>query len=212
MAWDRTQYLKKRLEYEIVDGKYADRPIITRDSPIDGGVYLGAHQREAIVVDSTKSPQLLLCFEEALQRTVDPMDGLVDRSIILPTVKDFVREKLQYDKGAVTEIMGRYDVENDGKISLDLYLAEGVGVCRHQAVFGGFLLERFGKEGYIRGKVSVDRNTMYRGGHAWVRYTASDSIIMVVDPAQDFMGQLKESMKKAKWYYFRDEDEHLLVS
>jgi len=47
---DRTIIMSRRLGLE--DSMYFGRLVIHRDSPIDGGVYLGKYQREAIVVDS----------------------------------------------------------------------------------------------------------------------------------------------------------------
>src|SRR5262245_22670204 len=69
MKWDRTARAVARLTsrgHIIESGAtklYHNRTIIGRDSPIDGGIYIGAYQREAIVVDFFSSPMLKSIFE-----------------------------------------------------------------------------------------------------------------------------------------------------
>ena len=48
----------------------------------------------------------------------------------------------------------------NGLINLSYFINAKKGVCRHQALLVGYLLERLKGEGYIDGKVSIDRNSV----------------------------------------------------
>jgi hypothetical protein len=59
-VWNNTLVMDQRLQTEGKlstkgENYFEGRRIIHRNSPINGGVYLGAGQREAIVVDSKSS-------------------------------------------------------------------------------------------------------------------------------------------------------------
>ena len=70
---DRTEQMILRIKadpsFSLPDetapyGRYKGRPIIGHDSPINGGVYVGQHHREAIVVDDKKFPTLNQVYKE----------------------------------------------------------------------------------------------------------------------------------------------------
>ncbi len=193
--------------------KHRGRPIIARNMPIDGGVYLtvtgGVNTTphgEAIVVDSEKQPELKAAYAQ-LQRILK-RQKLFSRftgkgGSTIQTVYDYVRKRLPYDLPLVKKVeaaVGRSD-----KVALAAYLNYGGGVCRHQALFAGFLLERLIKEDQFRGSISVDRSFVPRkGGHAWTRYTSPSGQVIIIDPAQNFVGTLKEAMEqKKRWPYAR---------
>ena len=73
--WGKTKAAVERLLQEgkiyVVNGEffYEGRPIIHRDSGIDGGVYLGESEREAIVVDIENSPLLQRIYEKAKDKS-----------------------------------------------------------------------------------------------------------------------------------------------
>jgi hypothetical protein len=209
--WDKTIKMKSRLSLE---GKldrinnedyYQNRHIIHRDSKIDGGVYLGQNQREAIVVDSKKYPALRKLYEKAKNKAM--RNGVIEKDKILQAVYETVAEAMpKQDDSAVEEIIHRYGVEKDGKISLDVFLLEDVGVCRHDALACAALLELFKEDGIIRGKPSVDRNSTSLGGHAWCRYTNSAGEVFILDVAQGYLGKLEKAQDKNRWVYQRPED------
>lgn len=205
MSWNRTQFVERRLEDQIKDGKYAGRPIIRMDSRIDGGVYLGAVAREAIVVDSEKDEILMEVYHAAIRRCSD--DEGVDRSLVIRTVYDSVLDNMKYNNAAVQEMTAKYELDNDGRVALGMFIREGIGVCRHMGLLAGFLLEKFIDDEYIRGKVSVDRRSLYMGGHGWCRYVNSKGTTLIIDPAQKFMGTLEQAMEKyCRFYYAREEE------
>lgn len=201
----RTILACNRLEDRIRDGLYKGRSLIRQDSVIDGGIYLGAYEREAIVVDSVKYPLLVKVYQEAKQRTRND-SGVVCNNLILWMVYSLVQEKLPFNEPKVEEIVRQYHVNGDGKISLSFFIDKKAGVCRHQALLAAFLLERFKGEGHLHGRVSVDRDSTSSGAHAWCRYTTSYGRVFILDPAKKFMGDLSEAAPKKSLFYFRDSD------
>ena len=207
-------------------GKYRGRPIIAsayRDGieevPINGGVYLGGGQREAIVVDESieKESLLIETYKQLIQRRGRKVDEGIDfKKGILGEVFELVKETLPYDLDGVLEIVREKGVENDGKISLSVFIQAKKGVCRHQALLVGYLLERLQRDGLVTGKVSVDRNYIPGvGGHAWVRYISGSGDVYIIDPAQDYFGKLDEvpagDERRYIWDYRRAEEKKVNI-
>ncbi|MBU0457064.1 MAG: hypothetical protein KKD75_02880, partial [Nanoarchaeota archaeon] len=229
MEWNRTKLIENRLESILKNGLYQGRHLIRRDSPIDGGVYLGGGRREAIVVNSQNSSLIEYVYAKA-KKMVDsakksPLEDPLKEDpakenpleenlsakenpekFILMTTYNIVRDYLTYSEKEVDKIILKHNAYEDKKISLGVFIGEGYGVCRHQALLAGFLLERFIKEGYLQGKVSIDRNSLL-SAHAWCRYTSEDGKVTIIDPAQGFFGSLEKSLEKLSWEYHRKEDE-----
>jgi len=197
--------MARRLGISDVDKElYQGRRIIHRDSLIDGGVYLGEGQREAIVVDS-RDPRLRELYQLAKDRAT--INGIFIKDKLLRTVYDAVAEKMpKQNNDAVRKLVLREGLENGSKVSLGVFLKEGVGVCRHDALACAVLLELFKKEGVIQGKASADRNSMVFGGHAWCRYTNSAEEKWILDVRQGYIGRLEEAILENKWAYQRPED------
>lgn len=188
------------LESELYQG----RPIIHRDSPIDGGVYLGEGQREAIVVDSMDL-RIKQLYDLAKSRVT--INGVMMKDKVLRVVYNSVAEAMpRQDSNAVRELVNSQGVENDGKISLGVFLEEGVGVCIHDALACAVLLELFKKDGVIQGKASVDRNSIFFSGHAWCRYTNSGDEIFILDVRQKYIGRLEGALAGDRWAYQRQDD------
>lgn len=201
--WDRTKMAYERLEDKLdADGKYQGRHIIGRDTPIDGGVSLGGSSREAIVVDSKQYPKIRELYQ--LAKTKASENGRVNRSKVLRAVYDTVTEALPtQDNGEVENLVKKLDVRDDKKISLDVFIERGVGVCMHSALTAGVLLELFKNDGYIGGNISVDRNNTSLGAHAWARYTTSDGTAMILDVTQKYFGTLDNAASQGRWPYER---------
>lgn len=185
---------------------FQGRPIIGRDKTINGGVYLGAGAREAIVVDDSKDQSLNRVYQ-ALVRKIELRKSRREpyKSHILIDTWKLVTRVMPFDSDHVNKI-GQKLPEPDTKILLGNYM--GGGVCRHQALLTGYLLERLSKEGYLRGRVSVDRNYVEgKGGHAWTRYENSIGDIYILDSAQKYIGKLNDmSDSQDRWFYEREED------
>jgi len=187
---------------------FQGRRVVGRDTPVIGGVSLGAGGREAITVDIdprrgyTKLREL---YGQA--KLAASVGGVVQRNRVLPAVYETVNLafKTKSEK-AVNALLAKYEVGPDQKIALDVFIAEGVGVCRHAALACAAILEMFKQDGHIRGEISVDRNGTDAGAHAWCRYASHSGEVVILDVMQGYFGTLKESIQKAYWDYFRPED------
>jgi hypothetical protein len=194
-------------------GIYKGRHVIGRDERINGGVYLGSGKREEIVVDDTKS-EVKKAYEDLYEQLWEKVRNRQkeqeelgqDNNIkngILSDVFALVMEKMQYDSDFADKAGDEFE---DQKINLSYFINAKKGVCRHQALLVGYLLERLTAEGYIDGKVSIDRNSVAGvGAHAWVRYTSGTTgDIFIIDPAQKFIGRLEDA--PGNWPYRRPEE------
>ncbi|MFH1065535.1 MAG: hypothetical protein V1734_03455 [Nanoarchaeota archaeon] len=202
--WDRTMFSEKRLEDVLEGESYLGRKIIHRDSPIDKGVYLGAGEREAIVVDSEKYPAIRKLYEKAKEKAlIGIASENVVKGLILNAVYSTVKESMNYDNEAVDRLVDICNSGTDGKIALDIFIKNKVGVCRHMALACGALLELFKKDGFVSGNVSIDRNTD-GSGHAWCRYTNSGGEVYILDVAQSYIGRME---KAENWDYRRPDEQ-----
>lgn len=185
-------------------GYYYNYPIIgSKSTSVAGGVYVGAGPREAIVVDHKSN---------AVAKVVD---GLVDdmksdhehgatktTRVILHEVKKAVRDSMQFDERLVNDIVKRH--ESDIPVGLSTFIDRKTGVCRHMGLLATLMLERLDEENILPGASSIHRNTTPEGAHAWAEYQAtSSSPIIVVDPAQNFVGTHKEAKEQGRWPYYR---------
>jgi hypothetical protein len=211
--WNKTIIAEKRVEnsafYEergfIKKEKFFQgRPIIGRDRKINGGVYLGAGEREAIVVDDQKDLKLNRVYQELINRRLQAQQkGIPFKQGIIEEIWQLVGEVMPFDEENVLDIEKRLP-EPDSKIYLSAFF--GGGVCRHQALLTAYLLERLANDGIVRGQASVDRNYVEgRGGHAWARYTNSAGDVFILDSALNYIGRLDE-IGEYRWFYERPED------
>lgn len=202
-------------------GSYMGRHIIGRDSRILGGVSFTAGHPEIIVVSETDAglPRAYTRLERMLaERSVTTAEE------VLRAVYELVRELLPYDRARVKALIARYRPNGRGEVKLPLaiYLRERAGVCRHQALLAGYLIEKLIEDGCIRGTVSTDRNRKrdpfdeWREyarhgyvGHQWCRYTSPDGTVYILDAAQDYCGRLADVPRRRDGFwrdYFRPED------
>ncbi len=213
--WDDTIAMEARLERE---GKIFYRdcqphfrayqhgicwqlPIIHQDSGIISHVSIGAAQREAIFV-SPYSNELYKLKQEAKNRVMSK--GIISEDRILESIYDTVYSNLPSDKLGVKGIVKNNNAKYDGLISLDKFIRENAGVCRHQSLACGALIELFENckwqnqtKSALMGKASIDRNTKERNGvtlgrHCWVRYTKENGTIIIFDVASRFFGILND--------------------
>lgn len=219
-------YTEKAFKYQVV-GERQDREraagrkvreTIGKDTQIDQGVYEGTYGGEKIVVDLENSPFIRAALE-TIKRTITNTEGRPDKDLAMDAVFQYVKENMAYDQDKVDEI---FRVDGDGKdgkkISLDVFVENKAGVCRHQALFAGALLESLKNEGILTGQVSVDRNEMKinekdKDGHAWTRYTTSRGEVYILDIAQlngvvklDDLMRARMNGNKRVWDYGRPED------
>jgi len=168
---------------------------------------------EALVVDDKKFLQLKVEYQNVLgmAKEYSRENKLHMNQVAMGTIFNYVSRRMPYDMAIADEQLKR--VGHGGKISLTAYIDRGGGVCRHQALFGGYLIEKMIDDGYLRGKVSVDRSySKEEGGHAWIRYTNSVGKVFILDIAQGVMGALEKVNTNSYWDYRRPEERGGLAS
>lgn len=203
--WDHTHKATQRLEGRIgPDGDFKGRFIIRRDSPIDGGVYVGKGVREALVVDSEKDPEIRSLYEKLKSGSTDK--GVIDKGTFLVDAYDAICELFDWDKDSVKALIAEMGLRDDKKVYLGHFIKRGIGICRHAALTMGVMLELFKKEGHISGDISLDRNQTEEGGHAWIRYTDSKGSVVIFDPALEYIGPLEGALKAVEFDYRRPTD------
>jgi len=211
--WDKTLMAEERIKNfpsynkersETGEKTYQGRPIIGRDRKINGGVYLGGGEREAIVVDDKKDLALDKIYQELInRRRMAQAKGIPFKQGILEEVWRLVSQLMPVSVEKVEGVRRKLP-RPDTKIYLSAFI--GGGVCRHQALLTAYLLERLVKEGVLSGRVSIDRNAVKDlGGHAWVRYTNSAGDIFILDSTHNYLGRL-DKVDRNRWFYERPED------
>jgi len=205
--WNYTSTLRKQ-----TGDKYNGRALIGRDTPIDGGVYYGVYSDggEALVVDTQKYPDMYDSWSDMVRERAS-VDGKLIRNLILNAVYETVLEQMPYSQKGVDDLLASIpDYKSGDKVALDSFMEHHVGVCRHQALAAGVLIEKLVKDGTLGGHVSVDRSQQSpKGdpeGHAWVRYTNSGGHIYIIDVANKIAAPLHEANDKGVWNYMRPED------
>ena len=194
-------------------GYYMNHQILGRASKsVDGGVYLGGSAREAIVVDG-KSVTLKQVYESVaseLRQSFEIKETLPMRAILLKVLHK-VQEVMPYDDRKTEDISRQH--HGDKLVGLSTYVKERAGVCRHQGLLAAYIVENLIKEGQMFGAVGVERNTVedMGGTHAWAVYkTMSNGAeeVIVIDPAQSFVGTKAQAQREGRWEYRLTTDEY----
>ena len=231
--WQYTEDLGGAIKYNPLfeepaikspEGLYNGRSIIARDTPINGGIYLHIPKDEGIIVDDIIYPkELNNAYQEAekwfyknpVSRFLRQQRGSsVFELIYKVTHHQFGGDKPLIDinfevEQIIDETLAAKKTKSIfeyNEIPLNLFMQRKAGVCRHQALLSAYIIERLINEERMAGKVSIDRNFIpQKGGHAWVRYEDPTKEIIIIDPAQHFVGNIKNAPKDG-WNYKRPED------
>jgi hypothetical protein len=205
--WGRTMMAKERINPIASQSvnMFGNRFIIERDSRIENGVYIGGASREAIVVD-WKKPKLNELYDNIFKALGS--DKRYHKTLLLASVFETVKKAFpNLSVSETDQLLQRYEVKPNRKVYIDVFIANGTGVCGHVALCCAALIERLTDEGHLSGKVSVDRNSISsKGAHAWCRYTNGAGEVIILDVMQNYLGKLSSSAAKASWDYFRPED------
>lgn len=205
--------LQKSSDADAPFGWYHGWRIIGALTRIDGGIYLGRRPREAIVVDMRRPGsalrQLYSKWLESL-RNGHGDDGVRSdlRVHLAVRVAELVAAYMPYDEQVVRRLDARGLLQPDQPIDLDVFLRERGGVCRHQVCMVGALLERLVDEGWLQGRVSLERKHVPGWfSHAWVRFDDGEGREWILDPAQQRYGHLSGFEAEAQVLY-ADEPAH----
>lgn len=207
-------------------GTYLGRPVIgSRMSNIIGGIYLGAHAREAIVVDDageSEGDKNLLNFyqKEFLPKLQKDLHLYCDITqgananvwVILACIYHAVSKAIPYSSKKTEELLAKHFPAGykDEKIHISGFIKNKTGICRHQALLVGYLIEKLLIETFphirLDGYFSIERNKFIDGAHAWTRFTDAKGEVWIIDVAQKQLGRLKDLKNQAGWIYERRED------
>ena len=205
--WARTIQAEQRLKNADLQG----HAVIGHDRRISGGVYAGANEgREIISVESPwqKNGHLEIMYSKALSSAT--VNGVVKRGFLLKAVYNIVSANFfpyKRNSSAVRQVMKENNIEPEQIISIEKFLSAKAGVCRHMAIACAALVERACDDGYLRGKVSIDRNTRTdHAAHAWCRYTSKSGIVFILDVMHGVSKSLLETKNTTMWNYFRPDD------
>ncbi len=211
--WNRSDLAKERLWgkglLKMHDGKYfyAGRPLIHHDSPIDGGVYVGGAEREAVVVDFDQSSALKFIYRGVLSRCIDG-EGAFHKSSALGAVYNAVESVFPpRTKEDVEKLIQKLGVGTDGKVSLDVFLQHRTGWCTHRALTAAALLERLVNGGYLSGTARVCRAETPEAPHAWCEYTNSHNQVFLIDHLLGGPKRLTTVIAEGKTWYARPEND-----
>jgi hypothetical protein len=202
-------------------GQFGERPLLGRDAPYNQSVnprfqaitsvpFLG------IVIDDVKYPKLGRIYSEVyqskLQRVASKYAGVEREQELMKTVFEHVYGEMRYERECDNIVMRElgiaginYGPGNMPKVDILEYISRKIGVCEHQAMYAGYLVEKLQREGVLgpNVRISHERNHIRAGGHSWARVTLSDGTVWVIDPAQKYVGPMQGAHN---WVYARPED------
>lgn len=196
-------------------GRFHGIPIIGMGTRIIGGVYMGHLPREAIyVILDAKHTEVQRLYEKFVSarrgwtywtwRVLGQRERALNdfKHNLLMDLMRFVQQELPYNEAMVNRIARELRLNHDRFVPLDVYIRRRAGVCRQQMCLVGALLELLKQDGYVDGTPRINRR--YIPGllaHAWVKYTASDSVEWIVDPAQNVCLPLAQLDEARRWFY-----------
>ena len=201
------------------EDKFAGRSRISRDTTdpegmVDTRGWLAGS--EAIVVDST-SPEGAQLYAKLLEACTEKLGVAFSQKDILQAIYDTVSESLDYDADFTKQTIAGLNADHR-KVNLSYYLQNGKGVCRHMALgcqwLGARMAEKYPElfEG-ASFTTPVSRRTNNEAAHEWARFTDKRGEVYILDPAQKFMGTLKDAVLQtskdpaSRWEYCKDAEE-----
>lgn len=139
-------------------GRFQGRHIIGECTAIEGGVYIGQKEQEAVVVDESygKLQELYTEVTIRIARSMKDRQELSPREIV-ELVVDFVKETIPYSVTDVQSIFDRDQVLPDQKVALDYFVRERAGLARHQLLLAAYLLEKLKFRKLLAGFLCLER-------------------------------------------------------
>jgi hypothetical protein len=135
-------------------GVFYQRPVIGECSVINGGIYLSAYPREAVVVDERY--ELLNKVYARLTMTLASVEKKLSEHQIVTGTLNFVLQVLPFSEERVRNISLANKIRVDQRTALDFFLINKCGVARHQVLLAGYLLEKLKARKILKGCVYID--------------------------------------------------------
>lgn len=198
-----TKHLNEELE--IVEGMYKGHHVITRESQtVRLGVFGSRKPHSELILVDNDDPAV----DEVVAQYISELDrARVDEKNILKIASETTNRTLRYDLDETERLSAQHYMSGE-LVGLSEYIKHGVGVCRHQALLDALLIERAVEEGFIDGKVRVERNIdrMHNSGHAWAVFSPRESAEdIIVDSTNGFVGTRAGARMQNLWRYYVDD-------
>ena len=190
----------KKYLYNDETGIYHE--IIGRNTDgVNGKVQLSTNIQESTLVDS--GAEAIKGLYSRLRKSLEREATEGDREeYVLRRVLETTQEALRYNAEKTDEICEPYR-SSDRIMPLSRMVEFRAGVCRHQALLAASLIESLCKDGFLQGRVGVERNGNYdRGeddfsGHQWASYRVNDdhNDDIIIDPARNCVEKRRDLLK-----------------
>ena len=176
---------------EFPYGSFSGRPIIGEYSRINGGVYLSATAKEAIVVEERYGglepiySQLMVAF---VRKNGSRIRATNEAELVQAAI-ELAQDKLTFVTEPTIEMLGQKEVlKPDEKVTLDVFIEHGLGTARHQVLLAGYLLEKLKDQGYLHGKIIID-GTMTDGKNTQEKlvYSSEAGDLYIFEPEENLV-------------------------
>jgi hypothetical protein len=166
-------------------GFYKGRFIIGECTRVNGGIYLSSSGNEEIVVDESHGTlsEVYNLLVSRLSRRGIIKDRASEYQIVAEAIK-IASETLAF-KHEDDEALSYLRTLADGqKVSLDLYLQEGIGGARHQILLLAYLLEKLRDAKVVYGCTYIDSvGSTHRTAAERLIYTSPNGDFIYFEPA-----------------------------
>jgi hypothetical protein len=181
-----SSFYKASISDEAPYGYYRNRIIIGEGVPINGSIYVGATPHEALVLDKKYGhlEHLILTLISRCSQ-IEEQNSAYEYEVFSRTV-NLVRETLRYSEEGVQQILDKYHIKPDDKVTLDLFVQKKVGVARHQVLLVAFLLEQLRERNLISGHPTIENQISHEIPQERLLFTSSEGEIFRFDPTKGF--------------------------
>jgi len=136
-------------------------------------------------------PQEMSHVEEAYKEFRESLDSSLNTYDLLQSVCHFIRYQI-FDLSLCKESSVRSMVQQRPMVTLDEFVAQKTGVCRHFVLVTDYFLERLIEENLLVGQCDRIRQVIPgRGKHAWNVFYSSDQSFLI----DSFWGIVENSSK-----------------
>ncbi len=150
-------------------------PSIEKTIPEGPFIYPGLHPREVIFVDPENSPILDTVYKDLKKR----LSSEYTEKEILQIISLYIREEIfdlnKCNPASLTLLIQELHPEEDEpEISLDAFLQEKTGLCRHVALVTTYLVDRLVKDEWLEGETFFIRENLPDQRHAWTLFISEE--------------------------------------
>lgn len=165
-------------------GYFKGRHVIGENTKISGGIFVSPIAAETLVLDEKYG-----ILSEIYMKLIAKISLLDNQNVnyeynVFSKVVSLTRETLRYSEESVDNIRKHYNLQQDEKVSLDLYIKKKVGVSRHQVLLASFLLEKLKEKFLIKGTFWIDSTISEDVRTERLIFKSADGEIFRFDPTK----------------------------